>query len=118
VEAGEGRKSFDTSFRQEIAQVLPGKQLQPLPANHELFRLPNDVSTVKARPALAARNGNQIDMSPEMMGIEVNGTLAVIYTPNDLSAGWERAIAPYAAGYEPADSTALGLNVLYYAVTH
>ncbi len=118
VEAGEGRKSFDAAFRQEIAQVLPGKQLQSLPPNHELFRQPKDVSTVRARPALAARKGNQIDETPEMFGIEVNGTLSVIYTPNDLSAGWERAIAPYAAGYEPADSTALGLNVLYYAVTH
>ena len=118
AEAGEGRKSFDAAFHQEMAQVLPGKQLTAIPANHELFRQPKDVTTVKARPALAARKGNQIDESPEMLGIDVNGALGVIYTPNDLSAGWERAIAPYAAGYEPQDATALGLNVLYYAVTH
>jgi hypothetical protein len=118
AEAGEGRKTFDAAFRQEIAQILPGKQLQPLPSNHELFRQPKDVTTVKARPALAARKGNQIDESPEVYGVDVNGSLGVIYTPNDLSAGWERAIAPYAAGYEPQDATAIGLNVLYYAVTH
>ncbi len=118
AEAGEGRQTFDQAFRQEIAKVLPGKQLQPLPAGHELFRQPKNVETVKARPALATRKGNQIDGAPEMFGIDLNGSLAVIYTPNDLSAGWERAIAPYAAGYEPADATALGLNVLYYAVTH
>ena len=50
--------------------------------------------------------------------MEVNGALAIIYTPYDWSAGWEKADAPYALGYEPQDSTALGLNVLYYAVTH
>jgi len=57
-------------------------------------------------------------MAPEMFGIELNGTLSVIYTPNDLSAGWENALAPYALGYESKDATALGVNVLYYAVTH
>ena len=47
---------------------------------------------------------------------ELNGALAVIYSPHDLSAGWERAIAPYAVGYEAADSTVLGVNVLFHAV--
>ena len=118
VEAGEGRKSFDTAFRQEIAAILPGKPLTALPASHELFRRPISAEKVKARPALAVKHGNQIEMQPEMYGVELNGTLSVIYTPNDLSAGWERALAPYALGYESKDATALGLNVLYYAVTH
>jgi len=118
VEAGEGRKSFDASFRQEIAAILPGKPLMLLPPEHELFKRPIAAGTVKARPALAVKHGNQVEMQPEMYGIEINGTLSVIYTPNDLSAGWERALAPYAMGYESKDATALGLNVLYYAVTH
>jgi hypothetical protein len=118
VEAGEGRQSFDQAFRQELAKVLPGAKLEPLPPAHEIFRQPKALQTVKARPALAAKRGNQINVPPELFGVEMNGALAVIYTPNDLSAGWERAIAPYAVGYEPQDATAIGLNVLYYAVTH
>lgn len=117
VEAGEGRRSFDGAFRQEIAQVLPGKPLQPLPNGHEIFRQPKAVEMAKMRPALAVQRGNQIEGAPELLGVELNGTLSVIYSPHDLSAGWERAIAPYAAGYEPQDAMALGLNVLYYAVT-
>jgi hypothetical protein len=118
VEAGEGRQSFDQAFRQELAKVLPSAKLEPLPQAHEIFRQPKSLQTVKARPALAAKRGNQIDVPPELFGVELNGALSVIYTPNDLSAGWERAIAPYAIGYEPQDATAIGLNVLYYAVTH
>ncbi len=118
VEAGEGRQSFDQAFRQEIAKILPGKKLEALPPGHEIFRHPKSIETVKARPALAAKRGNQIDIAPELFGVELNGVLSVIYTPNDVSAGWERAIAPYAVGYEPQDATAIGLNVLYYAVTH
>lgn len=118
VEAGEGRASFDAAFRQEMAQVLPGRNLTPLPPNHEIFRQPKALESVKARPALAAKSGNQTDIAPVLQGIDVNGSLAVIYSPYDCSAGWERAIAPYAVGYEPQSAMALGLNVLYYAVTH
>lgn len=118
VEAGEGRQTFDAAFRQQIAKVLPGKALTALPAGHDIFTKPLNASVVKARPALAVRRGNQIEVTPELLGIELNGTLSVIYTPNDLSAGWEHALAPYALGYESKDATALGVNVLYYAVTH
>ena len=118
AEASEGRQSFDAAFREEMARVLPGRQLAALPADHPIFRQPEMIGTVKARPALAARSGNQIEMAPEIYGIDLNGSLAVIYSPRDLSTGWEKAIAPYAQGYEAADSTALGVNVLYYAVTH
>ena len=118
VEAGEGRKSFDTGFRAEMEKVLPGRPLTSIPAGNALFKQPLEASTVKARPALAAARGNQVEMQPELYGIEINGSLAVIYTPYDLSAGWEKALAPYALGYQPSDSMALGVNVLFYAVTH
>ena len=118
VEAGEGRQTFDAAFRAQIAKVLPGKTLTALPQGHEIFTKPMNASVVKARSALAVRRDNQIEMAPELFGVEINGTLSVIYTPNDLSAGWEHALAPYALGYESKDATALGVNVLYYAVTH
>ena len=118
AEAAEGRKSFDQSFRQEMAQVLPGRELRAIPKNHALFSEPQDAHAMKARNALAVQRGNQTTVAPEIYGIELNGTLNVIYSPYDLSAGWERAIAPYALGYEPRDATALGVNVLFYALAH
>jgi hypothetical protein len=118
AEAGEGRATFDIAFRNELAKVLPGKTLATLPPGHELFRQPKGVDVVKARPALAAKKGGATEQPPELMGVDFNGSLGVIYSPNDLSAGWERAIAPYASGYEPAAAMAIGLNVLYYAVAH
>jgi hypothetical protein len=116
VEAGEGRPSFDAAFRQEMTQVLPGRSLAPLPAGHLLFREPMGVASVKARAALAAKRSNQVEMAPELLGIELNGTMSVIYSPFDLSAGWEGALAPYALGYEAADAKNLGINILFSAV--
>jgi len=118
VEAGEGRASFDAAFRQEMSKVLPGRQLQLIPQDHVLFSEPANVRIVKARGALAVKRDNKLEMAPELYGMEINGTLSVIYSPYDLSAGWERAIAPYAVGYEAADATSLGVNILYYAVAH
>ena len=97
---------------------MPGSALRALPATHPIFGEPQNVHTVKARSALAVQRGNQMELAPELYGIEVNGALNVIYCPYDLSAGWERAIAPYAVGYEARDATALGLNVLFYALAH
>ncbi len=118
AEASDGRPSFDAAFRREMAALLPDQPLQPLPADHALYKEPRGVAMMKVRPALAARNNNRLEMPPDLLGVQLNGSLAVIYSPYDLSAGWERAIAPYAAGYEPADATALGVNILYYAATH
>jgi hypothetical protein len=65
---------------------------------------------------LAARENKQGAVTPEIWVIEINGTPVVYYSPLDLSAGWEQAPAPYAIGYESADATALGVNVLYQAL--
>jgi hypothetical protein len=118
AEASEGRASFDAALRAELSQVLPGRKLEPLPKNHVIFREPVKVELVKARPALAVARENQLQQSPEVYGIELNGSTAVVYCPFDLSAGWERAIAPYALGYEAADATAIGVNVLFHSVAH
>ena len=88
AEAGEGRSSFDAAFREEMAKVLPDHQLSPLPQNHSIFTQPTKLLLMKARPALAARNNNQIELPPEIDGIDLNGSLAVIYSPHDLSTGW------------------------------
>jgi hypothetical protein len=116
AEAGDGRASFDTAFRAEIAQILPDHPLAPVAADSPLLHQPNDVSTVKVRPALAAQLDNRQTAAPELLVSEINGATAVIYCPRDLAAGWEQAPAPYAIGYQPADSAALGVNILFHSL--
>ena len=81
-----------------------------------LLHQPNEVGTVKVRPALAAQLDKRATTTPELFAAQINGATAVIYCPRDLSAGWEQAPAPYAIGYEAADSTALGVNILFHAL--
>ncbi|MEI6653972.1 MAG: DUF4159 domain-containing protein [Verrucomicrobiota bacterium] len=116
AEAGDGRSTFDTAFRAEMAKVLPDHPLLPVPPTASLLHQPNEVGTVKVRPALAAQLDKRATTTPELFAAQINGATAVIYCPRDLSAGWEQAPAPYAIGYEAADSTALGVNILFHAL--
>ena len=116
AEASDGRSSFDSAFRAEMAKILPDHPLLPLAADSPLMRQPNELTAVKARPALAAQLNQRGVVAPELLAAEINGATAVIYCPRDLSAGWEQAPAPYAIGYEAADSTALGVNILFHAL--
>jgi hypothetical protein len=116
AEAGDGRQSFDTAFRAEMAAILPEHPLLPVEADSPLFREPNRLASVKARPALAAQLDRRRDTAPELFTCELNGSTAVIYCPRDLAAGWEQAPAPYAVGYEAEDATALGVNILFHAL--
>lgn len=74
VEADEGRPSFDTAFREQIVKVLPGKPLDPLQQGHPIYSQLTDAKVVKVRPALALLRNNQIEIAPELFGIELNGT--------------------------------------------
>lgn len=116
AEAGDGRTTFDEAFRAEMAKVLPEHPLVPVKADSPLFSEPNKIIEVKARPALAARLDKRTSVAPELFSAAINGSVAVVYCPRDLSAGWEQAPAPYAVGYESADSTALGVNILFHSL--
>lgn len=116
AEAGDGRTTFDTAFRAEMAKVLPDHPLVPVAADSPILHEPNELASVKTRPALAAQLDNKPTAAPELFIVEINGATAVIYSPRDLSAGWEQAPAPYAIGYQAADSTGLGVNILFHAL--
>lgn len=116
AEASDGRQSFDSAFRAEMARILPDQPLTPVPAGSTWLLQPNDIRSVKLRPAMAAQLNQAREAAPELLTAEINGTTAVIYCPHDLSAGWEQAPAPYAIGYESADSLDIGVNILFHAL--
>lgn len=113
-----GREAFDRSFRREIRAVLNGQELQRLPAGHPLFLFPNQVQGVQPRPALASMLKTQGKIQPRVYGINVRGSLAVVYSPHGLACGWELAECPYCKGIAPTDALALGVNILSYALMH
>ncbi|MEI9998991.1 MAG: DUF4159 domain-containing protein [Verrucomicrobiota bacterium] len=116
INNGLGLSTFDSAVRRELARVLPGAQLQPIPPSHALFSSVVNVASADYTPAVAMRYG-QLKV-PKLEGITLNGDVRVIYSPIDLEAGWEPTEYPMALAYRPGTATPLGMNILMYAATH
>ncbi|MBU0638605.1 MAG: DUF4159 domain-containing protein [Planctomycetes bacterium] len=116
AEACCGRPSFDDAFRREMGRVLPNAKLERLPQDHVIFRFPHRVDQVTPRPALARRLNSAGRIAPALFGVSVEGRLAVIYSPFDLSGGWSLAHGPYNEGVASEDAIALGVNILAQAL--
>jgi hypothetical protein len=117
AEACCGRRAFDLAFRQALARALPGQSLKPIPLTSGLFSIPNKIVKLGVTPAMATQVGNRSTIEPALLGLEVEGHLAVIYSPYGLAGGWELAQNPYAFGYEDSGAIALGENILMYGIT-
>jgi len=116
INNGLGLSTFDRAVRREMARVLPGAQLQPIPLSHAIFSNVIPVQNADYTPAVAMRYGPT--STPKLEGITLNGDIRVIYSPIDLEAGWEPTEYPMAIAYRPDTATPLGMNILMYAATH
>jgi len=118
AEACCGRRAFNAAFVREMKKVFPNRSLRPLPAGSPLFAMPNKIKVVGVTPGLSSQLGGKTTITPKLLGIEVNGQLAVIYSPYGMCGGWEMAQNPYALGYDDAGSLSIGENILMHTMTH
>jgi hypothetical protein len=116
AEACCGRKGFDLAFRKIMAELFPGSPLRDIPRNNVIFSMPNDIQRVGVTPVLQQALGTAVT-SPHLEGVEVNGHMAVIYSPYGMAGGWEMSQSPYSRGYDDVSSQRLGQNILMYSVT-
>jgi len=77
---GSGGRGFDTSFRRELARILPGAALEPVPSTHVLF---------KTFYLLDAAPG-RLFLHPQLHMVNLGNRAAVVYSQNDLAGAWER----------------------------
>ena len=116
INNGLGLSTFDQAVRREMARVLPGAKLAPIPLSHSIFNDVVQVTTADYTPAVGMRYGQL--KTPKLEGITLNGDVRVIYSPIDLEAGWEPTEYPMALAYKSDTATPLGMNILMYAATH
>jgi hypothetical protein len=111
-----GSSEFDTAFRAEMKQIYPDREMKVLPSDHPIMKFVYDERKVSLAPF-----GKQLHPeihSPQLMAIEMDGTIRVIYSPCSLSASWEQLPRAYDMGYSDDDSLKLGVNILMYVVSH
>ncbi|MBI2438903.1 MAG: DUF4159 domain-containing protein, partial [Lentisphaerae bacterium] len=118
AEACCGRRAFNAAFMAEMKKIFPDRSFNSVPVESPLFALPNQIKSLGVTPALSAQLSGKTTIPPSLLGLEVNGQLAVIYSPYGLSGGWEMAQNPYAFGYDDAGALSLGENILMHTMTH
>jgi hypothetical protein len=118
-----GAWQFDDAFRTELAAVLPGKKLETIPLDHELFssKIGNDIRRVKRRTQDAGNpnatlTSTVLEAPPVLEGITIDGRLAVIYSKYDISCALERQASVACAGYVPEDALKIAINIVLYAM--
>jgi hypothetical protein len=118
-------KEFTEAFRREIQLVLPEQKLARIPADSPLFTDAAggfNIRQVSLREPAAAQAGQPIrsrvqKVPPELDGIAIDGRLAVIFSPYDISCALEQHEALQCRGYTREDAARIALNVLLYSLS-
>jgi len=102
--------AWQSSFRREIAKVLPGVKLEKIPMSHPAFHTVYDIDTLKTK---------QRGVTAHLEGVIIDGRIVCIYSPeglNDTSnAGGDCCCC---GGNEILNARQVNVNLLAYALTH
>ena len=107
--ADAGSARFDRSFRQFIARVFPDKRLVVIADDDPIFQMPYVFP--HGPPPLWHHGGRKA------WGIKHRGRWCVFYYPGDLNDAWKTGHSGLRPGLAKG-AFQMGVNVIYYAVTH
>jgi hypothetical protein len=117
-------KEFAAAFRRELQLVMPDHRLERIPIDHPLFTPAAggfDIREVGRREPAAEQAGQPMRarvqrVPPELEGIAIDGRLAVIFSPYDISCALEHHEALQCRGYTREDAARIGLNAILYSL--
>ena len=117
-----GDESFTQSFRSEFSKVLGETTLHSMPADHPMLTTQYygyDLRSVSIRRIGRGGGGQQIQRqtSPPLLEIaEVDGVVAVVFSPLDLSCALESQNSVQCPGYGTEDAAKIVTNIVQMAL--
>ncbi|MBI3986485.1 MAG: DUF4159 domain-containing protein [Lentisphaerae bacterium] len=107
--AGCSNKEWDRAFRREMRSIFDDKALKKLDMTHPLFR------TVHEIKALKLTHGGE---NARLEGVEWNGKLVVIYSPQGLNDTAHSEGCCCCGGNEIGNSLEMNVNIFVYALLY
>ena len=115
---------FSEAFVREMKTTLPAAKWRRLPADHRIF---SDSLGGFSLSKISLRNPELRDAreplkaklsltTPQLDVLEVDGRIAVVFSPYDLSCALENSPALECKGYPREDAAKLGINILLFAL--
>jgi Domain of unknown function (DUF4159) len=117
-------KEFAGALRDELKAIYPDAQFTRIPPSHAIFTnefhgfsLPSvELRDPQIRADSDPLTAKLVKTTPLLEGLEIDGRIAVILSPYDISCALERGASLECKGYVPADAARIGANVLLYAL--
>jgi hypothetical protein len=115
---------FAAAFRREVKAALPEAKFVRIPAVHPLFTKEfrgYDTSTVTLRDPQVRTEEDPLKaklskVKPFLEGVEIDGRLAVVFSPYDISCAMENHASMECKGYIRADAARLCVNIVLFAL--
>jgi hypothetical protein len=116
VHASCGRKEFNDSFDALQAELFPDRPMKLIPTDHPLYSCLNKISAMQVREDSKPMQS----VPPLLKGMNIGCRLAIIYSPIDVSWGWDVKKNPIEGGklFDQTDSLKLGANMLTYVLAN
>jgi hypothetical protein len=109
-----GRKEFASSARSEIKQILPEYPLKPIALDHALFNCYYENAGVFSVSGLT--KGEGLFAYPKLEGVEISCRMAVVFSPYDMSCGWDiHSHSSNGMWIKSDQSLKIGANIMAYA---
>jgi hypothetical protein len=115
---------FTQSVRDEMRALYPEANWIRLPASHPMFSdeyFGFRIGNVTLRDPQARGDGDPltaklVTTAPLLEAIEIDGRIAVVLSPWDISCALEKGQSLECKGYLPADAARIAANVILYAL--
>ena len=116
VHANCGRPEFNASFRKLQGELFPDRPMAPIPLDHPLYSCMNKIKTMKMREG----KGEWTEQVAYLEAMNIGCRAAIIFSPIDISWGWDANAHPIEGGklYDQGDSLRLGSNILTYVLAN
>lgn len=115
---------FSDALRREIRAAVPEAQFVRVSPDHPLLRRDyggKDLPTVTLRDPQLRAAGDPLKarltrIRPWLEAVEIDGRIAVVFSPYDISCAMENHASLDCKGYLTEDAAALGTNILLFAL--
>jgi hypothetical protein len=109
-----GRPEFNDSFRREIRRIFPDREMAAVPTDHPLFSSFYKITQMHVRKD----DDPWKVVAPYLEVVNIGTRAAVIFSPIDLSCGWNADTHPIQGGvlYSQEDALHMGANIVTYCL--
>ncbi len=109
-----GRPEFNASVKREIARMFPDKEMAGIPTDHPIYSSFYQIKSMRVRSGKDPWK----TVPPYLEVVNIGTRAAVIFSPIDLSCGWNADTNPIEGGvlYDQGDALRLGSNIMTYCL--